>query len=123
MVSRRTYLRHRAAHSRAREPSNRRYSCHCSEFPSGHNLLSKSSYYRHLDSLRDSQLLEHDQEAPIAASTEDGADVTGEEEAREISSSDELPDGDDPSDLGMTLLLNTLNQFTALVYLFIILSS
>jgi hypothetical protein len=28
------------------------YSCHCSSYPNGHYLLSKTSYYRHLAGIR-----------------------------------------------------------------------
>lgn len=63
VVSRRTYVRHRAPfHSRPRK-CTKRFLCRCSGHPNGHYYLCKRSYDRHLETLRDAQLLDHNQEA------------------------------------------------------------
>jgi hypothetical protein len=126
-VSRRTYIRHRAAsYSRPRNLSTRHYFCHCPEYPNGHYILSKRSYQRHLRLLRDAQLPEHDQEAPSQGLAYDSGNSAGvesdsqvsldnddiivsaefEEEAQESSSYDELPNFNDLGNKNITLLPN-----------------
>lgn len=56
-------MRHRATpRSRPQKLGTKRYFCQCFVYPNGHSLLSKSSYYRHLEFLRECELLVYESE-------------------------------------------------------------